>query len=77
MHYCKPSSNTSLSSHDLLAKFQPAYCKFHSSETALLYVQNDILVAFKAGHSPALLLLSLSAAFDTIDHNSLIHHLQH
>ena len=76
MHYCKLSSNTSLLSH-LLAKFQSAYSKFHSSETSLLYVQNDILVALKAGQSTALLLLDLSAAFDTIDHNILIHHLLH
>ena len=41
------------------------------------YVQNDILVALEAGHSTALLLLHLSAAFDTIDHNILIHRLQH
>ena len=68
---------THLSSHVLFAKFQSAYCKFHSSETSLLYVQNDILVALKAGHSTALLLLDLSAAFDTIDHNILIHRLQY
>ena len=66
-----------LSSHDLLAKFQSAYRKFHSFETALLYVQNDSLVALEAGHSTALLLLDLSATFDTIDHNILIHRLQH
>ena len=68
---------THLSSHDLLAKFQSAYRKFHSSETALVYVQNDILVALEAGYSTALLLLDLSAAFDTIDHNILIHRLQY
>ena len=50
---------THLSSHDLLAKFQSAYRKFHSSETALVYVQNDILIALEAGHSTALLLLDL------------------
>ena len=55
---------------------QSAYCKFHSSETALLYVKNDILVALEADYSTALLLV-LSAACDTIDHNILIHRLQH
>ena len=60
---------THLSSHNLFAKFQSSYRKFHSSETALLYVQNNILVALEAGHSTSLLLLDLSAAFDTIDRN--------
>ena len=68
---------THLSSHGLLAKVQSAYRKFHSSETALLYVQNDILVALEAGHSTALLLLDIFAVFDTIDRNILIHRLQH
>ena len=65
-----------LSSYDLLATFQSAYRKFHSSETALLYVQNDILVALEAGHSTALL-LDLYTAIDAINHNILIHRLQH
>ena len=68
---------THLSSHNLLAKFQTAYRNFHSSKAALLHVQNDILVALEAGYSITLLLLDLSAAFDTIDHNILIHLLQH
>ena len=60
-----------------MSKLQSAYRKFHSSETALLYVQNDILSSLDAGHSTALLLLDLSAAFDTIDHSILTHRLQH
>ena len=66
-----------LSSHNLMSKLQSAYRKFHSSETALLYVQNDILASLDAGHSTALLLLDLSAAFDTIDHSISTHRLQH
>ena len=66
-----------LSSHNLMSKLQSAYRKFHSSETALLYVQNDILASLDAGYSTALLLLDLSAAFDTIDHSILTHRLQH
>ena len=60
-----------------MSKLQSACRKFHSSETALLYVQNDILASLDAGHSTAPLLLDLSAAFDTIDHSILIHCLQH
>ena len=66
-----------LSSYNLMPKLQSAYRKFHSSKTALLYVQNDILASLDAGHSTALLLLNLSAAFDTIDHSILTHRLQH
>ena len=60
-----------------MSELQSAYRKFHSSETALLYVQNDILASLDAGHTTALLLLDLSAAFDAVDHSFLTHRLQH
>ena len=64
-------------SNGLMSEYQSAYRKYHSSETALLCVKNDILVSLDSGHSTAFLLLDLSAAFDTIDHNILLHHLKH
>ena len=45
---------------------------FHSCETALLRVQNDILQAIDNRSCVALLLLDLSAAFDTVDHKILL-----
>ena len=66
-----------LSSHNLMSKVQSAYHKFLSSETAFLYVQTDILASIDAGHCTALLLLDLSAAFDTIDHSILTHRFLH
>ena len=60
-----------------MSKFQSAYRRFHSCEIALLRVQNNIFVSLDAGRSTALLLLDLSAAFDTIDHNILLHRLQY
>ena len=52
--------------------FQSAYKPFHSTETALVRVQNDILQALDNKQSVILLLLDLSAAFDTVDHSILI-----
>ena len=51
---------------------QSAYKKFHSTETALLRVHNDIMLSVDKGNAVVLVLLDLSAAFDTIDHNILL-----
>ena len=51
---------------------QSAYKKFHSTETALLKIHNDILSSMDDGKVTALTLLDLSAAFDTIDHTILL-----
>ena len=61
----------------LLSEHQSAYLKVHSSKTALLHVQNDILVSLDSGYSTALFLLDLSPALDTINHNILLHRLKH
>ena len=61
-----------LTKNNLLAKFQSAYRQFHSTETALLRVCNDILQAIDEGQEVVLVLLDLSSAFDTIDHKVLL-----
>ena len=58
--------------NNLIEKFQSAYKPFHSTESALLCVSNDILHAIDNKHCVSLTLLDLSAAFDTIDHNILL-----
>ena len=45
---------------------------FDSTETALIKFQNDILLALDTGSSAILLMLGLSVAFDTIDHDILL-----
>ena len=48
---------------------------FHPTETALLKVQSDILMSMDRQEITLLVLLDLSAAFDTIDHQILLNFL--
>ena len=51
---------------------QSADKRFHSTETALLKVRNDVTLNMDKGKVAPFTLLDLSAAFNTIDHNVLI-----
>ena len=55
---------------------QSPYRQFHSTETALLKVQSDILSNMDKQEVTLLVLLDLSAAFDTVEHNILINILE-
>ena len=57
-----------LKKNKLLDDMQSAYRRHCSTETCLIRVNNDILEALDQGHHAALILLDLSAAFDTLDH---------
>ncbi len=56
----------------LMDKFQSAYKEGHCTETALLRIQNDILMKLDKGNVVMLVLLDISAAFNTIDHEILL-----
>jgi len=55
---------------------QSAYRANHSTETALLKIFNDVLLAADKGEITALCMLDLTAAFDTVDHDVLLLKLQ-
>ena len=57
---------THLLDHALYPLLQSAYRKSHSTETALIKVQNDIFMNMDRQQVALLVLLDLSAAFDTI-----------
>ena len=61
-----------LQSFSSLPPHQSAYRQCHSVETALLRIHNDLLIAMEKKQISALILLDLSAAFDTVDHQILL-----
>ena len=64
--------NVYLNNNDLLCSNQSGYRSFHSCETLNVKMFDDILKRLDEGSTVALLLLDLSAAFDTVDHKVLL-----
>ena len=62
--------------NNLYPKMQSAYRSNHSTETALLRVHNDLLRALDERREVVIVLLDLSAAFDTIDHTIFLNRLE-
>ena len=65
-----------MSLYNLGDELQSAYKVAHSTETALVKVKRDCDNALDSGKSVILVLLDLSAAFDTIDHRILLDRLR-
>ena len=65
-----------MTNHSLYPLLQSVYCLGHSTETALLKVHNDLLMNMDAQRVTLLVLLDLSAAFDTVDHEGLLKRLR-
>ena len=63
--------NAHLDDNALRDPFQSAYRAGHSTENALIRVKNDIATALDRKRTIILVLLDLSCAFDTINHEIL------
>jgi len=64
-----------LEQNNVIPHLQSAYRRFHSTETGLCKIYNDLVLNTCSGHSSLLVLLDLSAAFDTVDHELLLNDL--
>ena len=56
----------------LLPAYQSTYRKNHSCETSLVKLVDDLLWAMEEQLVTAVVILDLSGAFDTVDHNLLL-----
>lgn len=65
-----------MNNNDIFEKFQSGFRSLHSTETALIKVTNDLLRAADSGIFSILIILDLSSAFDTVDHDFLISRLK-
>ena len=64
--------NSHCQEHNLVPEYQSAYRKKHSCKTSLVKLVNDILWNMENQLVTAIVILDLSAAFDTVDHDILL-----
>ena len=66
-----------IANNDKIEKLQSPYKQGHLTKTAMLKVKTDILDAIDQRKVVCLVLLDLSVAFNTVNHNHLLNHLKY
>ena len=61
--------------NEIYPDLQSSYRQHHSTATALLKVMNDVLLKMNSQHVTLIVLLDLTAAFNTVVHNILLNRL--
>ena len=69
--------NEHLETNHLNIANQSGYRKYYSTETLLVKIVDDLLIAFDENKATVVMMLDLSAAFDTVDHGKLLNILFH
>lgn len=65
--------NEQMTANNLHCKYEHGYKPCHSTETLLVRLVNDVLLSLDNNNAVILLLIDLSAAFDTVDIDLLLH----
>lgn len=73
----KKQLQTFLDTRGICEEFQFGFKSHHSTKTALLRVFNNLILTVDSGCSAILVLLDLTAAFDTVDRIILLSRLEH
>ncbi len=66
-----------LNKFKIIHKCQFGFCENHSTSIALIEIVDNILKVLENGKYVAGIYLDLSKAFDTVDHEILLHKLNH
>jgi len=66
-----------LKTTEIIQSIESFQSGFKTIQTALLKVTNDLLLTLDSDDNAILVLLCLSATFDTVDHGTLLKHLEH
>ncbi len=66
-----------LRANNIFETFQSGFKPLHSTESDVLRVLNDTLLATDSGDYVILILLDLTSAFDTVDHKTLLSRLEY